>query len=123
MDTDKKTRHAGRKAQAAHGMTANESRPVRSNVIIVPARKGQIDATGEGRASVFDAGTGSSLSISRYWEEGLDEFKGKKVTRIHTHFPDFSIENTKGNAEGIEFEYGLKGFRFAPEQRDYKAGE
>ena len=50
--------------------------------------------------------------FSRYWEaEAFSEFKWHKVTRIHTHFPDFSIENAKGEAEGIEFEYGLKAFR------------
>ena len=50
--------------------------------------------------------------FSRYWEREVfgNSFKGKKVTRIHTHFPDFSIENAQGKAEGIEFEYGLKAF-------------
>jgi hypothetical protein len=47
--------------------------------------------------------------FSRYWEE-LEKFAGKKITRIHTHFPDFAFETTERQKEGIEFEYGLSAF-------------
>ncbi len=48
--------------------------------------------------------------FSRYWER-IPEFKTKKIIRIHTHFPDFSISNAAGESEAIEFEYGLCAFR------------
>lgn len=48
--------------------------------------------------------------FSRYWQK-IDTFNGKRVCRIHTHFPDFYIEDeTSGKVEGIEFEYGLRDF-------------
>jgi hypothetical protein len=48
--------------------------------------------------------------FSRYWEQ-IPEFKSKRICRIHTHFPDFSIVNADGKEESIEFEYGLSAFR------------
>lgn len=48
--------------------------------------------------------------FSRYWE-AMSEFRGRKISRIHTHFPDFCFDNSDGKVEAIEFEYGLSGFR------------
>ncbi len=48
--------------------------------------------------------------FSRYWER-LPQFKGKKILRIHTHFPDFTVEASNGDEEAIEFEYSLSDFR------------
>jgi len=48
--------------------------------------------------------------FSRYWDR-IDEFKGKRLLRIHTRFPDFSIVNEGDEDEAIEFEYGLDAFR------------
>jgi hypothetical protein len=47
--------------------------------------------------------------FSRYWEK-IPGFEKKKIIRIHTHFPDFSILNADGGEEAIEFEYGLSSF-------------
>ena len=48
--------------------------------------------------------------FSRYWDQ-IDRFKGKRIHNIHTHFPDFELENIEtGAIEAIEFEYGLKDF-------------
>ena len=45
--------------------------------------------------------------FSRYWDK-IDLFKEKKICNIHTHFPDFSLEDNKtGEEEAVEFEYGL----------------
>jgi hypothetical protein len=49
--------------------------------------------------------------FSRYWSR-MEAFKNKRICNIHTHFPDFSIEDIDSGAEeGIEFEYGLNDFR------------
>jgi hypothetical protein len=49
--------------------------------------------------------------FSRYWQD-MDEFRGKRISRIHTHFPDFYVEDLiTGAEEAIEFEYALSDFR------------
>jgi hypothetical protein len=48
--------------------------------------------------------------FSRYWER-IPEFGGKRIRRIHTHFPDFFMTNSAGEEEAVEFEYALAGFR------------
>ncbi len=49
--------------------------------------------------------------FSRYWQK-IDTFNGKTICRIHTHFPDFCLEDdSSGEVEGLEFEYGLRDFR------------
>jgi hypothetical protein len=48
--------------------------------------------------------------FSRYWDR-IDTFKGKRICDIHTHFPDFSLEDkATGDSEAVEFEYALSGF-------------
>ena len=47
--------------------------------------------------------------FSRYWER-IPKFKNKKILRIHTHFPDFTIVDAAGNEEAVEFEYALNDF-------------
>jgi hypothetical protein len=48
--------------------------------------------------------------FSRYWEH-IPLFKNKRPSRIHTHFPDFTIEDLDtGLEEAIEFEYALSDF-------------
>ncbi|MCX6144111.1 MAG: hypothetical protein NTZ35_12930 [Ignavibacteriales bacterium] len=50
--------------------------------------------------------------FSRYWGK-IDIFKNKRICNIHTHFPDFSVEDIHTEEEeGIEFEYGLSDFQF-----------
>lgn len=46
--------------------------------------------------------------FSRYWHK-IEQFRGKRISRIHTHFPDFSFQDD-GAEEAIEFEYGLGDF-------------
>lgn len=49
--------------------------------------------------------------FSRYWDQ-IDLFKNKRISRIHTHFPDFSLQDVASGAEeACEFEYGLNDFR------------
>ena len=39
--------------------------------------------------------------FSRYWEQ-IDEFKNKRIYNIHTHFPDFSVEDIGNGAVEAE---------------------
>lgn len=48
--------------------------------------------------------------FSRYWDR-IELFNGKRISRIHTHFPDFALEDVASGAEeAVEFEYGLSDF-------------
>ena len=48
--------------------------------------------------------------FSRYWDK-LRDFEGKRICNIHTHFPDFSLEDIKtGEEEAVEFEYARQTF-------------
>lgn len=48
--------------------------------------------------------------FSRYWDK-IDLFSSKRICNIHTHFPDFSVEDKNtGAVEAVEFEYGLSDF-------------
>lgn len=47
---------------------------------------------------------------SRYWDK-IDGFKNKRICRIHTHFPDFTLaDNDTDLDEALEFEFGLSDF-------------
>ncbi len=48
--------------------------------------------------------------FSRYWDR-IDGFKNKRICRIHTHFPDFTLaDNATDLDEALEFEFGLRDF-------------
>lgn len=48
--------------------------------------------------------------FGRYWDK-IDLFSGKRTSRIHTHFPDYTLQDVASGAyEAVEFEYGLNDF-------------
>jgi len=48
--------------------------------------------------------------FSRYWDK-IDGFRNKRICRIHTHFPDFTLADTSSRLEeALEFEFALSDF-------------